>query len=444
MASEWKNWKVKELIAAGFLDIGDGYRAKNDELGNVGLPFARAGNINGGFNFADADRFPVGNLIKVGNKVSQFADVLFTSKGTVGRFAFVERNTEQFVYSPQLCYWRSLSHTTINPRFLYYWMQSSECLDQFSYLKSQTDMADYVSLRDQREMTISLPEPSLQASIVSALGPFDFRLKLLEQANKSLEGIARAIFRSWFVDFDPVQAKAEGREPDGMDADTAALFPSQFEEGEAGLLPTGWHLRRAGDLMKQSRESINPLRHPDRLFVHYSLPAFDEGRRPKLEYGREIKSNKTVAPEGCILLSKLNPHIPRVWLPCSKIPENAVCSTEFLVFQPASRFSVEYLFCQFVEPGFAQRFGGLTTGTSNSHQRVKPEYLLEEKLIEPEPAVVEAFTSLTGPMFEKINANLEAQQTLADLRDTLLPRLISGKLRVPEAEAMLTGGCREV
>jgi type I restriction enzyme S subunit len=239
------------------------------------------------------------------------------------------------------------------------------------------------------------------------------------------------------VDFDPVRAKAEGREPEGMDADTAALFPCEFCSSEQGPIPLGWHFRQAGDLIMQSRESINPQRHPDELFTHYSLPAFDEGRRPKLEYGREIKSNKTVISAGCILLSKLNPHIPRVWLPGRTIQENAVCSTEFMVFQPATGFSVEYLYCQFVEPGFAQRFGGLTTGTSNSHQRVKPVYLLEEKLIEPTRAVVEVFTSLTHPLFEKINANIEAQQTLAELRDTLLPRLISGKLRVPEAEKLV-------
>jgi type I restriction enzyme S subunit len=269
------------------------------------------------------------------------------------------------------------------------------------------------------------------------LGTVDNRLYNLSRQNEDIEAIAQAIFKSWFVDFDPVRAKAEGREPEGMDADTAALFPSEFSSSEQGPIPIDWHFRRAGDLMEQSRESINPPSHPDKLFALYSLPAFDEGRRPRLEYGREIKSNKTVISAECILLSKLNPHIPRVWLPGKKIQKNAVCSTEFMVFQPATGFSVEYLYCQFVEPGFAQRFGGLTTGTSNSHQRVKPDYLLEEQLIEPTRAVVEAFTFVTHSLFEKINANIEAQQTLAELRDTLLPRLISGKLRVPEAEAML-------
>lgn len=100
--------KTGELIASGKLAIGDGYRAKNAELSTVGLPFARAGNIRNGFHFDQADRFPVSDLSKVGEKISRTGDVVFTSKGSVGRFAFVEEDTPRFVFSPQLSYWRSL------------------------------------------------------------------------------------------------------------------------------------------------------------------------------------------------------------------------------------------------------------------------------------------------------------------------------------------------
>lgn len=134
MASEWQCHDVAGLIAKSQLVIGDGYRAKNDELGKVGLPFARAGNINNGFQFADADRFPVQNLVQVGNKVSQPGDVVFTSKGTVGRFGFVKPDTQNFVYSPQLCFWRSLNPGFIDPRFLYYWMLGPEFYVRAIYL----------------------------------------------------------------------------------------------------------------------------------------------------------------------------------------------------------------------------------------------------------------------------------------------------------------------
>src|SRR5690349_15865200 len=126
MASEWRRYEVSRLITDRTLFIGDGYRAKNEELTSHGLPFARAGNIDDGFRFDDADHFPEKDLARVGNKISEPGDVVFTSKGTVGRFAFVRPSTPRFVYSPQLCFWRSLDREKVDPRFLYYWMFSRE------------------------------------------------------------------------------------------------------------------------------------------------------------------------------------------------------------------------------------------------------------------------------------------------------------------------------
>ena len=115
--SQWQQYSVAGLIADGKLIIGDGYRAKNDELTTHGLPFARAGNINCGFQFADADHFPTEKVSSIGNTVSEPGDVVFTSKGTVGRFALVREDTQRFVYSPQLCFWRSVDAKLIEPRF---------------------------------------------------------------------------------------------------------------------------------------------------------------------------------------------------------------------------------------------------------------------------------------------------------------------------------------
>src|SRR5262245_19940507 len=102
----WCYWEASELIRKGALDIGDGYRAKNSEMGPSGLPFARAGNVNNGFQFDEADILSEESVKLAGDKVSRNGDITFTSKGTFGRFAFVRKDTPRFVYSPQLCYWR--------------------------------------------------------------------------------------------------------------------------------------------------------------------------------------------------------------------------------------------------------------------------------------------------------------------------------------------------
>jgi type I restriction enzyme, S subunit len=156
---------VSDLATDGVLQVGDGYRAKNDEMASEGLPFARAGNIDHGFDFTDADLLGQPGVAKAGDKISRACDVVFTSKGTVGRFAFVDPAMQPFVYSPQLCFWRSMNHEALNPFVLRQWMASRWFLDQVDRVKGQTDMAEYVSLRDQRAMRFPLAPWEAQAAI---------------------------------------------------------------------------------------------------------------------------------------------------------------------------------------------------------------------------------------------------------------------------------------
>lgn len=153
---------VDDLIHQGILSIGDGYRAKNSELGKTGLPFARAGNIDDGFHFEEADCLCDESVEKAGDKASRPGDIVFTSKGTVGRFALVRETTPRFVYSPQLCFWRVLRPDVLSPSFLFRWMRTHAFSDQVDQVKGSTTMADYVSLKDQRRMKVDLPPASVQ------------------------------------------------------------------------------------------------------------------------------------------------------------------------------------------------------------------------------------------------------------------------------------------
>jgi type I restriction enzyme S subunit len=155
-----------------------------------------------------------------------------------------------------------------------------------------------------------------------------------------------------------------------------------------------------------------------------------------LEHGESIKSNKTPLPEDAVLLSKLNPHIPRVWLPV-KYGENAVCSTEFLAYSPKAGCNKELIYCLFNSAEFQQQLCQLVTGTSNSHQRVKPDQVLKLRLPIADNSLFVAFADIASPIFEQAYANRLKAQTLIQLRDTLLPRLISGQLRLSEVEAAI-------
>lgn len=204
-------------------------------------------------------------------------------------------------------------------------------------------------------------------------------------------------------------------------------------ESELGLVPAGWKVGVVGDLMTLNKGSVNPLKQPHTFFQHFSLPAFDNGQMPSIDLGSEIKSNKTKIDSRCVLLSKLNPHIPRIWLP-SSVEQNAVCSTEFLPLMSKLTLSTSFIYTFLSSESFVASLGQYVTGTSNSHQRIQPDVLLSQKSIVPSVEVIEAFEAIANPLYEKVKASRELVSTLSRIRNTLLPRLISGKLRIQDTE----------
>ena len=264
MTDEWRRYEVSDLIDQEALEIGDGYRATNAELSSTGLPFARARNIGNGFWFSgsDVDYVPEDAASKLGKKVSRPGDVVFTSKGTVGRCAFVKHDTPRFVYSPQLCYWRSRDENVIDPRFLYYWMASHEFRTQVYSVASQTDMAEYVSLGDQRRMHLTAPLISEQRAIGHVLGALDDKIDLNRRMNGTLEAMARALYTSWFVDFDPVRAKQAGRDT-GFPAQVAALFPDHLVDSASGRTPAEWRIGTLADVAVSQQTSADPAELSD-------------------------------------------------------------------------------------------------------------------------------------------------------------------------------------
>jgi type I restriction enzyme, S subunit len=163
--------RVADLEKRGWLLIGDGYRAKRTELADCGLPFIRAGNVNGTVNTQGAELLGEAAVAKAGVKRSKIWDTVFTSKGTVGRIGLVTPATGEVVYAPQVCFWRSTNAAAIDPFFLHLWMRSDSFTSQWMSVKGQTDMADFVSLSDQRAMEVVVPTPELQAAFGSIAEP---------------------------------------------------------------------------------------------------------------------------------------------------------------------------------------------------------------------------------------------------------------------------------
>ena len=319
-------------------------------------------------------------------------------------------------------------------KWLYYFLRSPYA-QQAIREQSRGTTQQYMPLGALRDFPILITDdPEEKNIIVKTLGSLDDKIELNRRMNETLEGMARALFQSWLVDFDPVRAKLDGRQPVGMDAETAALFPAAFQDSPLGPIPMGWEVGTVNDIAVFSRDSINPGDCPDESFDHYSLPAFDEGRVPKVELGSAIMSNKLVVTAVSILLSKLNPHIPRIWLPALGGVNRAICSTEFIVACAKAGTSREYLYSLFTNTYFSSIYGTLVTGTTGSHQRIKAESVLAMNVVFPPPEIIRAFTNVAQSLFAKMNRNIDQSRTLATLRDTLLPKLLSGELRVGQVE----------
>ncbi|MBK8114477.1 MAG: restriction endonuclease subunit S [Candidatus Accumulibacter sp.] len=435
MSSEWPLYRIEDI--AERVGMGPfGSSIKVETFVEEGIPIISGEHLHDVSLIENRFRYITSEHAERLAKSNVFrGDVVFTHAGTIGQVSVIPANSrfERYVLSQRQFFLRC-HRSVANPP---YYFKTPEGRHKLLANASQVGVPSIARpVTYLRSIEIPIPPIAVQDEIVAHIEALRDRISLLRETNATLEAIAQALFKSWFVDFDPVRAKQEGRAPEGMDEATAALFPDGFEESELGLVPRGWRVGALGESARLHKGTINPLIQPDVVFEHYSLPAFDTGQMPVFEAGSEIKSNKTTVPADAVLLSKLNPHIPRIWLP-SDAGKAAVCSTEFLVFVPTNGESREFVFCQFSTAQFQQSLCQLVTGTSNSHQRVKPDGVLAMPTAIPVSGALAAFCEIAKPLFGRIGHNRHQAQTLATLRDTLLPRLISGQLRLPAAETLL-------
>ena len=387
--SEWRETSTEKLIREGVLFIGDGYRAKNNEFASDGIPFARVTNIKlGELDLTGADLFPEDDLERVGNKISQPGDVVFTSKGTVGRFIFVRKNTPKFIYSPQISFWRVLDKNVIEPRFILYWMKSREFVEQIYGLKSQTDMADYVSLSDQRQMRITLPPLPVQRRIAQILGRLDDKIEVNRRIDRTLEAMARALYRHWFVDFGPFQ--------DGA-----------FVESDLGPIPKGWEVKRLDGLLELAYGKGLPkkVREPGPFpvvgssgIIDFHSTALFSG--PGLVVGRK----------GTI--GKLS------WVQQDFWP----IDTTYCVIPKRKIYSLEYLYHVLAELNLENR----NTDSAVPGLNRKETYRL--LVIVPPDSVLREFNQTAKPWFAQMQMNRRESDKLSIIRDYLLQKLLRGSI----------------
>ena len=279
---------------------------------------------------------------------------------------------------------------------------------------------------DVGEIDIKIAEKSS-----ALLKEINSKIYVNHQIDEALDSIAKFIFKEWFIDFGPVMAKGEGKKSFGIDEKAAVLFPDSFEDSELGLIPKGWEIGNIGSIAEHIKRSLEPSELKEKQLLHYSLPNFDIGMNPKWEMSDTIMSNKFQVPIDSILFSKLNPRTPRVWITDHEESViNAIASTEFIVLTAKEKHQKWFLYNLLKEKGLLDFMSQIATGTSNSHQRIRPESLMAYPIILPPVELLKMFSMKVSTMYDQIITNRNESNSLVKMRDVLMPKLISGEINL--------------
>ena len=322
--------------------------------------------------------------------------VLIGRKGTIGKVKYVEHP----FWTVDTLFYTIVNTDIVLPKYLYYVMS---LIDLNNYNEGTT----IPSLRTETLNRLEFDIPSLveQETILSCLNPIDEKIELNNEINNNLEQQSMALYKSWFVDF----------------------------ELNSGVMPSDWKVSQLGSIAKISTEVFSPAKNPNVEVEHYSIPAYDEKHYPIFETSNGIKSNKYRLTSNSVMISKLNPDTKRIWRPYC-ISDNPICSTEFIVYEPIKPLNRDFIYSIIDSIGFSAFLCSHTTGSTNSRQRATPGITLTYDIVVPDEKTIQAFCSIVSPMYDTIENNIKENQKLAETRDKLLPKLMSGELDVSDIE----------
>ena len=386
MSAEWASGKLGD-----FLELKRGYDLPQAKREPGQVPLVSSSGVS--------DRHSVAMVKGPGVVTGRY--------GTIGQVFYVE---EDFWPLNTTLYVRDFKGN--DPQFIHYFLKT---VDFLAY--SDKAAVPGVNRNHLHEALVVVPPIDSQKSIAQFLGALDDRITLLRETNATLEAIAQALFKSWFVDFDPVRAKLEGRTPEGMDEATAALFPDGFETSELGEVPRGWRIGELGDVAalkggKQLSKEAFSNSAPNPVFGGAGVMGHTEQRN---------------ATDFVITVGRVGAycgqffwHIGDAWVNNNAshvVPSGKISSEWLLLWLKSVNMDV-------IKKGAAQPF------VSNGD-------IAKLSMIHPPIELIGAFGALVAPMFARSQLLVQQSVELASVRDTLLPRLFSGQLRLPETENLV-------
>lgn len=425
-SSSWREYNLEDCLDA-LID----YRGKTPNKTDYGIPLITAKIIKEG-KILPATEFISNSEYEqwMRRGTPKSGDIVLTTEAPLGEVA--QLGNKKVALAQRVVALRG-KKGFLDSTFLLYLLQTEDMQEKLNARATGTTVLG-IKQSELRKIPVAVPPLPFQIQAASHLKVLDARIQLLRETNATLEAIAQALFKSWFVDFDPVHARAEGRIPEGMDAETVALFPSEFEESELGMIPRGWRVAPIGEHVTIVGGGTPSTKNPG-----YWTPEEHAWTSPKdlsglsspvlLSTEKKISSaglgviSSGLLPAGTFLLSS---RAPIGYLAITEIP--LAINQGYIAVKPESELPplFMYFWCKLN----METIKGYANG-STFMEISKKSFRLISAII-PDNSVVDACLPGLHRLFERIAINEKQAQTLAALRDTLLPRLISGKLRLPE------------
>lgn len=286
------------------------------------------------------------------------------------------------------------------PEYLMLWFRRPE-FDRYARYKSHGSVREIFDWNELCDIDLPVPDISDQRKIVEAYKSIEERISLKRKINDNLAATAMALFKSWFIDYEPFELDNED-------------------------LPIGWKETTLDDKLTTSTQSVNPQKIQEEYVWHYSIPAFDAEKLPTRDIPLSILSNKYIVPDNAILVSKLNPDTKRIWrtMSCFK---NAICSTEFIVFSSIVPSHRAFYYLMFNTKSFIDFLVSNATGSTNSRMRVKPASSLDYEFLCPDNSIIDDFCDRVEPLLVEIEKNTLEIRKLNELVPITVARMMISK-----------------
>ncbi|MCY1035677.1 restriction endonuclease subunit S [Corallococcus sp. BB11-1] len=408
------------------------YRGKSPSKTDFGVPLITAKVVKGGRLLEQEQEFIAEEEYDAWMRrgLPEVGDVLITTEAPLGEVAQV--NAVRIALAQRIILLRG-NPALLDNTFLKFALQSVPVQREIHARATGTTV---LGIRQSELRRVLLPVPPLdeQRNIAELLGSLDDKIELNLRMNRTLEAMAQALFQSWFVDFEPVRAKAEGLQPEVMDAATAALFPNRFVNSELGDIPYGWRVSSLGDFVLNRRQQVDPSRLPAET-PYIGLEHMPRGSicLDTWESISKVTSAKLAFKKGQILFGRLRPYFKKVGVTLVE----GVCSSDILVIEAAQRTHFGWALGHLTRNEFIDYTSNVSSGTRMP--RVAWEDIARFKVAAPPTSEIpEAFDRLFQTFVARMASAARESAALSSLRESLLPKLLSGEIRIRDAESQLT------